>query len=61
VRYQMAGSVWLKLATEYPSFFREFNQRYYQNYTPALRGDTTQLLNLAKQTLAAIRATRTRR
>jgi hypothetical protein len=54
VRYQMAGSVWLKLATEYPSFFREFNQRYYQNYTPALRGDTTQLLNLAKQTLAAI-------
>ncbi|GIV08153.1 MAG: hypothetical protein KatS3mg019_0244 [Fimbriimonadales bacterium] len=54
VRYQMAGSVWLKLATEYPSFFREFNQRYYQNYTPSLRGDSAALLNLAKQTLAAI-------
>lgn len=54
VRYQMASSAWLKLATEYPSFFREFNRRYYQNYTPALRGDTTQLLSLARQTLAAI-------
>lgn len=54
VRYQMTGSVWLKVATEYPSFFREFNQRYYQNYTPTLRGDSAALLNLAKQTLAAI-------
>ncbi|MCS7208529.1 MAG: hypothetical protein NZ874_03065 [Fimbriimonadales bacterium] len=54
VRYQMAGSVWLKLATEYPSFFREFNRRYYQNYTPTLRGDSAGLLSLAKQTLAAI-------
>lgn len=54
VRYQMAGSVWLKLAVEYPSFFREFNARYYQSYTPTLRGNTTALLNLAKQTLQAI-------
>ncbi len=54
VRYQMAGSVWLKIATEYPTFFREFNQRYYQNYTPALRGDSAALLNLARQTLAAL-------
>ncbi|MCS7300081.1 MAG: hypothetical protein NZ556_00800 [Fimbriimonadales bacterium] len=54
VRYQMAGSVWLKVATEYPSFFREFNRLYYQSYTPNLRGDTGALLNLAKQTLAAL-------
>ncbi|MCS6923786.1 MAG: hypothetical protein NZM10_05350 [Fimbriimonadales bacterium] len=53
-RYQMAGAVWLKLATEYPSFFLEFNRRYYQNYAPGLRGDTTALFNLAKQTLAAL-------
>ena len=54
VRYQMAGSVWLKLATEYPTFFREFNRRYYQSYSPSLRGDSAALLNLAKQTLAAL-------
>lgn len=54
VRYQMAGSVWLKVATEYPTFFREFNQRYYQSYTPNLRGDSAALLNLAQQALAAI-------
>ncbi|MCX7993075.1 MAG: hypothetical protein N2651_05355 [Fimbriimonadales bacterium] len=54
VRYMMAGSVWLKVATEYPSFFREFNQRYYQNYSPSLRGDSTALLNLAKQALVAL-------
>ncbi len=54
VRYLMAGSVWLKLATEYPTFFREFNARYYANYSPSLRGDTNALLNLARQTLSAI-------
>ncbi len=54
VRYLMAGSVWLKLATEYPTFFKEFNTRYYSNYTPSLRGDTNALFNLARQTLSAI-------
>ncbi|MDW8105992.1 MAG: FlgD immunoglobulin-like domain containing protein [Armatimonadota bacterium] len=54
VRYQMAGSLWLKVATEYPSFFREFNRLYYQNYTPALQGDSVALLSLAKQVLSAI-------
>lgn len=54
VRYLMAGSLWLKVATEYPSFFREFNRLYYQNYTPNLRGDSVALLNLVKQTLGAI-------
>ncbi len=54
VRYQMAGSGWLKLAVEYPSFFREFNARYYQNYTPGLERNSPALLNLAKATLSAL-------
>ena len=54
VRYQMAGSVWLKLATEYPTFFREFNTRYYAQYTPGLEGNIPALLNIARQTLTAI-------
>ncbi|CUU34183.1 FlgD Ig-like domain-containing protein [Armatimonadetes bacterium GXS] len=54
VRYLMAGSVWLKVAMEYPNFFRVFNQLYYQNYTPALRNDTSALINLARQALSQI-------
>ncbi len=54
VRYQMAGSAWLKLATEYPSFFREFNTRYYAQYTPDLRGNIPNLLAIARQTLSAL-------
>lgn len=54
VRYLMAGSAWLKVAVEYPNFFREFNRIYYQNYSPSVRNDTTDLINLAKQTLANI-------
>ncbi|MCS7066049.1 MAG: hypothetical protein NZL85_07230, partial [Fimbriimonadales bacterium] len=54
VRYLMAGSVWLKLATEYPSFFREFNARYYARYTPGLEGDIPNLLAIARETLSAL-------
>jgi hypothetical protein len=54
VRYQMAGSAWLKLATEYPSFFREFNTRYYARYTPGLEGNIPALLNIARETLSAL-------
>lgn len=54
VRYQMAGSVWLKLAVEYPSFFREFNTRYYARYTPGLEGNIPALLDIARETLSAL-------
>ena len=58
VRYLMAGSVWLKVAMEYPTFFREFNRLYYQNYHEALRNDTSALLNLARQALTQISGNR---
>ncbi len=54
VRYQMASSAWLKLATEYPSFFREFNARYYARYTPGLEGNIPALLAIARETLSAL-------
>jgi hypothetical protein len=51
VRYLMAGSAWLKLAVQYPLFFRAFNARYYARYTPGLGGDIPQLLTIAQETL----------
>jgi hypothetical protein len=54
VRYQMAGSAWLKLAVQYPLFFREFNARYYARYAPGLGGNVPQLLTIARETLSAL-------
>lgn len=54
VRYLMAGSVWMKLQTEYPNFFKEFNNRFYGQYTTGLEGNVPQLIQIAKQTLSAI-------
>ncbi|GBC93072.1 hypothetical protein HRbin15_01558 [bacterium HR15] len=54
VRYLMATSAWLKLATEYPSFFREFNTRYYARYTPGLEGNIPTLRSIARETLSAL-------
>lgn len=54
VRYLMAGSVWMKLQTEYPNFFKEFNNRFYGQYTAGLEGNVPQLIQIAKQTLSAI-------
>jgi len=53
VRYLMAGSAWLKLAVQYPLFFREFNARYYARYAPGLGGNVPQLLTIARETLIA--------
>jgi hypothetical protein len=59
VRYLMAGSAWLKLAVQYPLFFREFNTRYYARYTPGLNGNIPQLLTIARETLSAMAGTAT--
>lgn len=52
LRFQMAGSAWQKVLTEYPGFLVQFNQQAYAQ--PALLGDVPGLVTLAQQVLDAL-------
>ncbi len=49
LRYQMAGSAWQKVLTEYPGFAAAYNAAFYSN--PGLQGDIPGLIQLAQTTL----------
>jgi len=49
LRYQMAGTAWQKVFTEYPGFAAAFNQAFYTN--PSLQGDVAGLIQLAQTTI----------
>ena len=54
LRYQMAGTAWLKVLTEYPAFASEFNSRFYLN--PAAYQTEGTLQQLAQETLDFLKA-----
>ncbi|MCW5934719.1 MAG: hypothetical protein KIT45_10565 [Fimbriimonadia bacterium] len=56
-RYLMAGSAWLKILTEHPTFLKEFNARYYSQYQTGLEGNVPQLIAIAKSTLSSLAGT----
>lgn len=49
LRYQMAGSAWSKVLTQYPGFANEFNRRYYAS--PAIYQTEDSLADLGQQTI----------
>ncbi len=49
LRYQMAGSAWSKVLTEYPGFANEFNKRYYAS--PAIYQNEAALVDLGQDTI----------
>lgn len=53
-RIAMARAAWLKCWIEDPTFFAEFNRRYYANFTPTLPGDVPSLKELAAQALPVV-------
>ncbi len=57
-RLQMSGSAWLKVWTEAPGFFSEFNRAYYAALTgdPTAGNSTPKLVAIASQALASVGA-----
>jgi hypothetical protein len=53
MRFMMAGSAWEKVLVEYPTFIKEFNQRFYAQ--PALKNNVPGLVNLGQNVLNALR------
>lgn len=58
-RLQMSGSAWLKVWTEAPGFFAEFNRAYYAALTgdPATSNSVPKLVAVASQALASVGGT----
>lgn len=52
LRYQMAGTAWLKVVTEHPGFLPEFNRRFY--ISPAAYQTESALVNLAQLSLDVV-------